>query len=200
MALGLAGWTASACGPRPATPAPEAPAAERPAAATVACAPVPGTLPAGVRADALAGEHRLTLVATQGPAAGRSTTGRLRLRPFGAAPVPVPAQAGVRHPLFGGAEVALAEVGALSPGDVRRNDPAAPGVLAIEWRRPDAPAGQNEITLRMGVDANRGGELRFDGARMALFVTSVTPTRFAGRWESGGGDRRAAGHFCAERV
>ena len=194
LLVGVAGWTAGSCGPRPAAPAPEAPAQPGQAAA---CAPVEGTLAPNTPADALAGKYRLALVAASGPAAGRTAAGRLTLRPFGAAPSPMPAAADTRYPLFGGAEVALAEVGAVAPGDIRGSDPARPGVLVLEWRRDGAPAGQNEITVRLGAEANRGGPPRFDGARMALFVTSVTPTRFAGRWESGG---RAGGYFCADRV
>ncbi|HEX8432155.1 MAG TPA: hypothetical protein VF625_12755 [Longimicrobium sp.] len=189
-ALALVGWSAASCSGR----APE------PAVATAPCAPVTGELAAGARADSLAGEFRLTLVAASGPAAGRSVQGGLRLRPFGATRPTVPASPGVSYPLFGSTDVALATVGAIAPGDVTRADPAAPGVLAMQWRRPDAPAGRGEITLRMGADANQGDALRFDGTRMALFLTSISPTRFAGRWESGGGEQRAGGYFCADRV
>ncbi|HYW07397.1 MAG TPA: hypothetical protein VE913_10595, partial [Longimicrobium sp.] len=124
----------------------------------------------------------------------------LRLRPFGSTPPTVAAAPGVSYPLFGGTDVALAAVGAIAPGDVKGENPAAPGVLAMQWRRADAPAGRGEITLRMGANANGGDALRFDGTRMALFLTSISPSRFAGRWESGGGEQRAGGHFCAERV
>jgi hypothetical protein len=189
-ALALAGWSAASCSG----------GAPVPAVSAAPCAPAAGELPAGARADSLAGEFRLTLVAASGPAAGRSVEGRLRLRPFGATPPPVAAAAGVAYPLFGGTDVALATVGAIAPGDVKRDDPAAPGVLAMQWRRADVPAGRGEITLRMGADANRGDALRFDGTRMALFLTSISPARFAGRWESGGGEQRAGGYFCAVRV
>lgn len=157
-----------------------------------------GELPAGARAQELAGDFTLSLVATGGPMAGRSTAGRLRLRGFGTTPPPVPVTPGARYPLFGGTEVSLAAVGAISPGDVRRDNPAAPGVLAIEWDRQSPP--RTEITLRMGADANQGDRLRFDGTSMALHVTSIAPNRFAGRWQSSGGELRAGGHFCADRV
>ena len=182
-ALSLAGFACASGAPAPA-PAP--------------CAPVAGELAPGARAAVLAGDFTLSLVATSGPMSGRSTAGRLRLRSFGNTPVPVPASAGARYPLFGGAEVALAEVGAISPGDVRRDNPAAPGVLVIEWDR-QSPA-RTEITVRMGADANQGDRLRFDGTSMALQVTSISPNRFAGRWQSSGGELRAGGHFCADRV
>lgn len=182
-ALGLAGWAGNCPGR---TPAP----------AAAACAPVQGTLAAGARADGLAGEFRLTLTAQS----GRSATGTLRLQSFGTRPVPVAASAGVRYPLFGGTDVDLAAVGAVSPGAVDRADVARPGVLVMEWPRPDAPAGSNEIMLRLGADANQGGAPRFDGAFTSLTVTSVTANRFAGRWESAGGDQRASGYFCADRA
>lgn len=181
--LGLAGWAGNCPGR---TPAP----------AATACAPVEGALAAGARADGLAGEFRLTLTAES----GRSATGTLRLQPFGTRPVPVAAAAGVRYPLFGGTDVDLAAVGAVAPGAVDRADAARPGVLVMEWPRPDAPAGSNEIMLRLGADANQAGPPRFDGAFTSLTVTSIAADRFAGRWESGGGDQRASGYFCAERV
>jgi hypothetical protein len=170
-----------------------------PAPAPAPCAPVAGDLPAGARAQELAGDFTLSLVATSGPVPGRSTAGRLRLRAFGATPPPVPVTPGARYPLFGGTDVAIAEVGAIAPGDVVRDNPAAPGVLVIEWDRQGPPAG-TEITVRLGADANQGDRLRFDGTSMALQVTSIAPRRFAGRWQSSGGELRAGGHFCAERV
>lgn len=187
-ALGVGGWMAECPGRSPAP------------AATVACAPVDGELPAGARADGLAGAFRLTLVATEGPRAWQSASGTLRLEPFGARPLPVPAAAGARYPLFGGTDVDLDAVGAVAPGAVERADAARPGVLVMEWSRPDAPAGTREITLRLGADANHGDRVRFDGAFTALTVASLSADGFAGRWRSGGGDHQAAGYFCAERV
>ncbi|HYR10425.1 MAG TPA: hypothetical protein VEQ60_21805 [Longimicrobium sp.] len=183
-ALGLAGW---ACPGR------------APAPAAVACAPVAGELAAGARTDALAGAFRLTLVADRGPFTGRSVEGTLRLQPFGARPVPVPAAAGFRYPLFGGTDVDLAAVGAVAPGAVDRADAARPGVLVLE-SVPGGPAGRNSVMLRLGADANRGGDPRFDGAFTALTVTAIDAGRFAGRWQSGGGDQQASGYFCAERI
>lgn len=144
----------------------------------------------------LAGEFRLSLTATSGARAGSSAAGTLRLRPFGDRPPPIAAAERVRYPLFGATDLAPASVGAVTPGEVGRDDPAGPGVLAMEWERSGARA----ITLRLGADANRAGPARFDGASLALFVTSITPERFAGRWESGGGEQRAGGYFCADRV
>jgi hypothetical protein len=191
--LALAGWTGASCGRR--APAPAAPAAPAVTAAAV-CAPAAGPLAAGTRADALAGEFRLTLVAARGAQAGQSSSGGLTLRPYGSHPVPVPAAEGVRYPLFGGTDVDLAAVGALALGDVRPVDAARPGVLALEWSQ----AGARQITLRLGADANQGGAQRFDGTYTALTVTAVSADGFAGTWQSGAGAPLAGGHFCAERT
>lgn len=188
-ALGLVGWAGQSCSGRAPAPAGEA----------AACTPVQGPLAAGARADALAGEFRLTLTAADGPRAGSSAAGTLRLQPFGARPVPVPPAAGVRYPLFGGVDVDLAAVGAVAPGAVDRADAARPGVLVLEWPRSGAPAGSSEVMLRLGADANQGGPPRFDGAFTALTVTSIEAGRFAGTWESGG-EADASGYFCADRV
>jgi hypothetical protein len=174
-----------------------------PAPAAAACArPADGSLAAGTRADGLAGAYRLTLVAERGTRAGSSTSGPLSLEPFGARPVPVPAGEGVRHPLFGGTGVDLQAVGAVALGDVSPANAARPGVLAMEWARPGAPAGMREITLRLGADANHGDLLRFDAAYTALTVTSLSGDGFGGTWRSGtgGGQAEAGGYFCAERV
>lgn len=187
-ALGLSGWAGQSCTGRP------------PAPAASACAPVDGQLAVGARADVLSGDFRLTLTADHGPRAGSSATGTLRLQAFGSRPVPVPPAQGVRYPLFGGMDVALDSVGAVVPGAVDRADAARPGVLVMEWPRAGGPSGSNEIMLRLGADANQGGPPRFDGAFTALTVTALDADRFAGRWESGGGDGEAAGYFCAERT
>jgi hypothetical protein len=91
-------------------------------------------------------------------------------------------------------------VGAVSAGETVRADAARPGVLVMEWPQADAPAGTRDIMLRLGADANQGGQQRFDGAYMALTVTSVAADRFAGTWASGAGLPRAGGYFCAERT
>jgi hypothetical protein len=184
--LALAGWGPGACQRR--APAPVDPP----------CAAVEGALPAGARVDGLAGEFRLTLVATRGPRAGSSTSGALHLRRNEGGAGPAPAD-GVRYPLYGGAELSLDSVGAVAPGDIRPAEPARPGVLAIEWRRTGQPE-RTEITFRFGVDANQGGPQRFDGAHLALFLALVSADRFAGRWDSGTAERQASGYFCAIRV
>lgn len=189
LALSLAASLAAACGGR-------VPGASL---APPSCEPVPGELAAGVQADALAGSWELTLVATSGPRLGDTVSGSLRLRPYGTRPAPLSIP-GVRYPLFGTADVDLAAVGAVAPGELGSDDPQAPGVLVLEWPRPGASAGTNEVVLRLGAEGNREERLRFDGTSMALFVDRVDEDRFAGRWRSGAGEELAAGHFCARRT
>ena len=192
--LVLASCTAGGCrGPEPElAPAPRA----------EDCAPAAGPLAAGVRAEALAGDHHLVLVATAGPMAGGSAAGTLRLRTFGAAPAPrsAPEGSGARYPLFGGTDVEIAAVGAVTNGAVAPLDPAAPGVLAVEWPRSGGPPEAREILLRLGAEGNRDDRTRFDGAYLSLFVDTLDGDGFAGRWESGSGAQVAAGRFCAWRT
>lgn len=192
----LGAWTAASCNGR----APAADAAPSAAGDAVPCAPAAGALFDGGRADRLAGDFRLTLVATRGPRQGRSASGRLVLRAFDGAARPVPAAAGVRFPLYGGAELSVDSVGAVVPGDIRAADATRPGVLVMEWRRATPPPPSDQITLRFGADANRAGPDRFDGAHLALSIATSSPDRFAGIWDSGAGDQQAGGYFCAQRV
>ena len=187
--LALAAWRAGSCHGR------------TPAADPVPCAPAAGALMDRGRAEGLAGEYRLTLVASRGPRAGRSASGRLVLRRFAGATVAVPASPGARYPLYGGATLPLDSVGAVAPGDVGAADPSRPGVLVMEWRRTTPPPPGDQITLRFGADANGRGPDRFDGAHLALSVAASSARRFAGSWESGvPGGPQAGGYFCAERV
>lgn len=162
----------------------------------------------GSAARALAGSHRLSLTAESGPRAGTSVEGPLVLRtlPDSAAPVAVLGipDSSVTHPLAGTLELDPHELGAAATGDLRSADPAAPGVLVIE-RRPKRPDAAVEITLRLGADANREGEVRFDGGYFALTVRRLSPKGFAGTWASGGaiapgGSQGAGGSFCARRT
>jgi len=180
LALALAGWAPGACPGR----------APAPSAADTPCAAVEGSLPAGTRADGLAGEYRLTLVATRGPRAGSSTTGALRLLRNDGHAGPA-ATEGVRYPLYGDARLALDSVGAIAPGDVGSTEAARPGVLAIESR--------GTLTLRFGADANGSGPPRFDGSHLALFPVTLAADRFAGRWNSGTAEQPSGGYFCAVR-
>lgn len=180
------------------------------AIASAAACPAPGALPpgpcapvaaseGGVRAAGLAGEYRLTLAATRGPRAGGSVTGRLRLAEY---PRPGTGPGNVLYPLHGTAVLALDSVGARAPGDIGAADAARPGVRVIEWQRADgtSPTPRRQVTLRFGADANGPDTGRIEGTHLALFVDSVAPGGFYGRWDSGTPDQRAAGHFCAQRA
>jgi len=177
-ALALAGWGPAACARRAPVPAPP-------------CAEVQGALPAGAGAEGLAGDFRLTLVATRGARTGASTTGALHLRRNDAGAGPAPA-AGVRYPLHGWARVAVDSVGAVAPGDIGSREAARPGVLVVE-----EPA---RLILRFGAEANRGGVVRFDGAYLTLVPATITADGFAGRWNSGVAAQEASGYFCAARA
>lgn len=171
-----------------------------PAESPVPCASTAGALADGGRADGLAGEWRLTLVATSGARSGASASGRLTLRPFPGDMRPVEPAPGYRFSLHGSAALPLDSVGAVAPGDITRLDPARPGVLAMEWRRTSPPPPADQITLRFGADANRRGPDRFDGAHLTLSLAASAEDSFAGVWESAGGDVQAGGYFCARRV
>lgn len=170
-----------------------------PAPAAADCPPPQGELPVALRAEALAGEYRLTLVAATGARQGSAVAGTLRLRPYGATPSPQLADDAL-HTVYGSTDLRIARVGAVAPGDVGSADPAAPGVLSVEWPRPTGPYGAYAIAFRLGADGNAEDRLRFDGSSLALFVSTADADGFAGRWESGAGMPVAAGHFCAERL
>lgn len=156
-----------------------------------ACQPVEGALPDGSRVEGLIGEFRLTLVEGAG-AGGRQTAGLLTLWPQADSLVSVPGYpADVSTPLIGSATLDLDAVGAALVGSLESRDPIAPGVLVV--RRP------HDVTLRLGADANRRGEVRFDGAFAALFVQKITASGFRGSWRSGGAEHVAEGYFCAVR-
>ena len=176
--LALCAWGPSACQRRAPAPAPP-------------CAEVQGALPAEARAEGLAGDFRLTLVATRSARTGARTTGALHLRRNDAGAGPAPAE-GVRYPLYGWAEVAADSVGAVAPGDVGSRDAARPGVLVIQERA--------RIILRLGAEANRRDVVRFDGAYFTLVPAAIRADGFAGRWNSGVGGQTASGYFCAQRT
>ncbi|KPK65214.1 MAG: hypothetical protein AMS21_05335 [Gemmatimonas sp. SG8_38_2] len=83
-------------------------------------------------------------------------------------------------------------VGGPRLGASTSRDPRAPGVLVVEQG--------GQIVMRLGSEANRRGELRFDGGYFALWVHQFDENGFAGRWTSGTLGAQAKGHFCASRV
>jgi hypothetical protein len=152
-------------------------------------------------ADSLAGDYRLELTSDSGAAA--AVVGSLRLRAADPSLPPRPGPYGLpdtthRYPLVGAAELDLGAVGAVAPGGTSSNDPAAPGVLVIE-RPGNSPPGER-ILLRLGAEANRPEQLRFDGGYTVLRVREIDRGGFRGDWESGAPLPRAHGRFCASRA
>jgi hypothetical protein len=167
------------------------------------CKPAPDTSVVRARVEDLAGEYRLTMVATRGSHAGRSVAGVLALIPFDSAsryPVPTAGLPGsdATYALHGHTDVSLDSVGARSPGATSINT-ESPGVLVIEWGQSAAGATRG-ITLRFGSEANRSRSTPFDGAFVALHVAGTIASGFEGSWIAGGSQPESGGHFCATRV
>ncbi|MGH7546308.1 MAG: hypothetical protein ACREKI_09015 [Gemmatimonadota bacterium] len=161
------------------------------------CGPAGPARMVGADAAGLAGEYSLTLVAEQGPFAGRAVRGNLWLRPNPPEWTGIPSPAGgmrtdASAPLYGATDVDVEAVGALRLGDPTSPAPEAPGVLVVE-------SGE-QVILRVGSEANRRDVQRFDGGYLALFVKRITPDGFAGGWASGLLGAQAEGYFCARRV
>ena len=152
----------------------------------------------------LAGEYELTLYATSGPSVARTTTGRLILHRqsddlIGVPDVDGTPMANASMPLYGSADVNLDRVGAAAAGDVVDADPEAPGV-GVYAQASDRPGIAPQLTLRLGVEANRRGQIRFDGTYMSLLVREWGSTGIAGEWASGEVEGEvASGRFCATR-
>jgi hypothetical protein len=170
-----------------------------------ACAPVTDTLPATASAGGLTGKYKLKLVAVSGAKKGEAVEGTLWLQPHDSARHYPPRLGGrvdstVLHPLFGAVELDLDAVHAISVGRIDSRDPNQPGVLVIERHARPGRTPLAEITMRLGSDANRADQTRFDGGYTALRIRRMGPEGFAGSWGSGVTGERAAGYFCATRV
>lgn len=151
----------------------------------------------------LAGEYELRLYATFGPRLGATVTGRLTLQAQSEALMAVPdvdgtPLPGASMPLYGSAAVNLDGVGATAAGDLGDADPRAPGVgVYAQAGQGDIPPG---LTLRLGTEANRRGQVRFDGTYMSLMVRDSGAEGLSGEWHSGGVEgEEASGRFCATR-
>lgn len=169
------------------------------------CAPVSATLPAGSSLKGLSGDYRLRLVATSGDKKGAATEGTLRLeRQPDSLRYRTRLGGGrdstVLHPLYGAADVDLALIDAVSVGSTTSLDPRQPGVLVTERQAVSGGSPQSEIIIRLGSDANRRDQQRFDGGYTALRIREIGPEQLAGSWASGVATERAAGYFCATRV
>ena len=166
-----------------------------------ACVPTTDTLPADASAAALAGEYRVTIVATMGPAVGDTARGTLSLQAYAEEMQQMPGAGGAVDPnfvapLFGALNVDITRLGAARLGALGSQDPNMPGVIVIE-RVVGEP---KSILLRLGSEANRRDRQRFDGGYTVLEVQTLSDDSFAGFWRSGVTRTQAEGFFCAVRV
>jgi hypothetical protein len=147
----------------------------------------------------VSGSWRLTLVATAGPAAGRSVQGSLTLRAQDPAAQRVdrPGPTTVTVPVIGTTDLALEQVGAQRVGNVQSADPQRPGVAIWVSRGQD---GGVSAVMRIGEEMIHSNLTRFDGAYLALYLRQVSANRIYGGWASGVTGQEAAGHFCAVRA
>ena len=164
-----------------------------------ACAPVSGRA-SQERAEVLAGTFQLRMVATEGKAKDTAAVGTLTLAARAEADrMPGGARdTAFAFPLYGGASLDLASIGAITPGDAALVDPARPGVLVIE-RLSDSLTAPGRVLLRFGADANTGEPRRIEGAYTVLRVARLSKDEFAGSWDSGAPMLEARGYFCAVR-
>jgi hypothetical protein len=130
--------------------------------------------------ERIAGEYRLSLVATHGPRQGRSIAGTMTLGTH-----------------YGHAAIALDSVGAVAAGSIASRDSTRPGVLVLS--AADQAAGMPQTYLRLGAEANRTDIRLLDGAYMVLIVDSASASAMRGHWRSGIRAETAGGYFCADR-
>ena len=169
------------------------------AGAVAPCQPVADArLGADASTAQMRGDFVLTMVATAGPQAGRSATGRLSLVPQDSALQSVES---ATQPLRGTASIGLESVGAVRMGRLAATAPEAPGVAVYEQRSAD---GTPTVLLRFGEQSNARGPQAFDAGHTTAYVRRITPDGFAGGWSSSAGSvfppRAADGFFCAVRA
>ncbi len=178
----------AACSGQSNTPAPQA------------CAPVEGALSPDASANGLAGAYTLTMVATSGDSAGRSTRGTLTLHAHEGDMRSYRGPGGqvdttVTMSQYGATDVTPEAVGAVRMGSLDSMDPSKPGVLVIERRTGQA----RSIIMRLGSQSNERGVFAFDAGFTALTVHSLSENGFAGSWRSGVRGPEVEGYFCAVR-
>lgn len=179
---------AAACSPRPSA---EVRSPQSVQAGSAACAPAVGKLPAGTNIATLAGNHRVTLVATSGPRSGGRASADLRL---------VLASSASSN-LTGSATVSLDSIGATAPGAVPADRRYL--ITGVQWASTTNGVSSPEITLRFGSIPSPPGTQTIEGSFMAMHLTSIAADRFTGTWGSGAGDQPtggSGGYFCAQRV
>lgn len=163
------------------------------------CVP-PAAAPRGdmtvARALALAGRYTLTVVALEGPRAGKVARGMVTLVPtdtlhrFYETRLGAPRRLRDERPLRGWAEL-RGDVGLQSAGTpLDSREPELPGVVSTLDSR------ESHLALRLGE------RLVFDGGFNELIVTETGDAGFSGRWHSSLGytTYHAGGYFCARRI
>jgi hypothetical protein len=158
------------------------------------------------------GAYQLTMVATEGPRTGTTTSGLLTLRPTShsdRSPVTghTPAHYIPRdEPFIGSVTLDFAIVGApIGTGDTlipspTSSDPVRPGVLVLvqSWQSRSLP---KQPILLIGTLANRRDEAGWlDGPGIGLWVRAINPQGFAGTWGEWGIVSGGRGTFCAQAI
>jgi hypothetical protein len=167
------------------------------AAEQKSCEAPPDSLAAAASLGKAEGHYRLRMVATAGKNKGATVDGRLRLAPNDPTHLFRNRMSGVRdtvtrYPFYGSAEIDLAAVDAVKPGELASFNPDLPGVLVIESPR--------SVMLRLGTESNRPGVVRFDGGYTVLRVRRVGGDGFNGIWNSGASMPLGGGYFCAVKM
>jgi hypothetical protein len=170
---------------------------------SAACEAVPLQNPRDMRLADLPGMYAVTFVATAGPRAGQTASGRLVLRPQDSGLLTVghaDTTRVVEQPTIGQLDLAMEDVGATRMGDPMAEADTMPGVgFYVTRLRNGAVQG---VVARVGSASNTRGQMLFDGGYFALYVREVESDRISGGWASapGGMGREATGHFCARRI
>jgi len=165
------------------------------------CEPTDARLSSDLTIEHLAGDFDITFVATSANAADRSVATTISLHPTDAdhrqvmMPGDRPAP-DVITPYYGTLESNLRDVGAVDVGDVQSLDVSQPGALVLY---SGYEAGNPQITIRFGSEANRYGSVRFDGGYFVLRVQELTEIGIRGTWASGVTGNDVEGYFCATK-
>jgi hypothetical protein len=154
------------------------------------------------------GTYTLVLVAVSGARAGSRAEGVSRLlraapsdrgrRPDGTVVTRDPLTDQIQ-PLYGWADVTLADIGAVAWHDPRARDPVYPGVLVTVLPPSLARAARARVLLQLG-SGSRDGATRIDAPTTSLYADRVDSTGMWGRWVSGGLSTTAEGYFCLRRI
>jgi hypothetical protein len=174
-----------------------------------ACEPVAAdTASLSFAPSGLVGTHTLTLVARSGQRSGSRAVGAVHLlksdsadrgrRADGTAIAPEPFGSQV-HPLYGWADITLADVGAIGERSTRVRDPIYPGVLVIVFPANFVSDRRTHVMLELG-SGSRDATVTLDAPSTFLDADHIDSGGVWGRWTSGGLSRVADGYFCLVRT